>query len=542
MRREDNADLDKLSDDKLSDEDFLREVQFLANCQQSCARSLSQRLYEACLIGANVITLFYCGDSITRRILPDIDWVNAVRMTVLAVLASGTVVANGFSKVPALADRAQGLKLNTKQRQLYHAIERGILQAQVWLHDNPDTPYALNIELNSADFAIFNDNQLTRAQHLLKATYDMPFTINAAVDAEAANTSNTTALTIAINQAATQHDDITLAHTTKHPCQQWRSNPGQALLQIGNSGVILSGFWLSNLLTVNQSAHEVLKAWTPLGADTHKAALATVLLLGVLIGMAKANTSHKIAGNMHQREVIRQQARCQLKLKPRINCRALLLSMPLHLIELVYCFNISLFFGAGGIDTLWEQLDWLSNQTLTGTSNLTDHKAPQGLRTACIAWFLLSNVGTLLTTVVMETYRKFDECGSQTVRKRNNDDSSKRFGCLYALAVAGIILDGINFAAVSANTADEAWTPLMPAGSAIPLTLAAIIALVQSVTTVFWSLSTFTPNFSGSMHTLTRCCGPRGSTSTSRATTGLNAALIDPKENDSQHPPSQSPI
>ncbi len=536
MRREEGLD-------QLSDEDFLREVQFLANCQQSCARSLSQRLHEICLIGANVITLFYCGDSITRRVLPDIDWVNALRMTILAVLAAGTVVANGFSKVPALADRAQGLKLNTKQRQLYHAIERGILQAQVWLHDNPNTPYALNVELNSTDFATFDDDQLTRSQYLLKATYDMPFTINAAtaVDAETANTSNTTALTIAINQAATQRDGITLAHTTKHPCQQWRSNPGQALLQVGNSGVILSGFWLSNLLTVNQSAHEVLKAWTPLGADTHKAALATVLLLGVLIGMAKANTSHKIIGNMHQREVIRQQARCQLKLKPRINCRALWLSMPLHLIELVYCFNISIFFGAGGIDTLWEQLDWLSNQTLTGSSNLTDHTAPQGLRTACMAWFLLSNVGTLFTTVIMETYRKFDECGSQTVRKRNNDDSSKRFSCLYALAVAGIILDGINFAAVSANTADEAWSPLMTAGSTTPLTLAAIIALVQTVTTIFWSLSTFTPNFSGSMHTLTRCCGPRRSTSTSRATASLKTALIDSKENDGEHPPSQSP-
>lgn len=493
---------------ELSNEDFLREKQRLANCPKHPCLSINYRLHEICMVAANVVTLFYCSDSISRRLLPDIAWVNGLRVSFLLLLSAGTIVGNLFSKIPVLVEREKGLGLNKAQLKIYGAIERGVLQAQVFQRRQQISQLTLTAILLDDDYQKFSDLKREELCKLLMATYEIEVDVRLRSDGvDSLYFSNKVVLNV--NDWGTVAGATNLYQSTQSICKRLKYQPGIVAVDAFNFAVVRVGCWLSIALSVNQSMHEVLKAWTPWGKDTHKLALVTVLIFGVFVAAVKANTNNKITCDNHNREVLRQLTACQLKLKPKINCVAFWLSSVLAAFSLLFNFNVSLFFGAGGVNTVWEEIDWLLNSNITGMGNTTAVRAPQALQNVTVGYLLVANLYTVLTTNYVESYRKIAEMCSKQKYVRQQDDTAKRYCCIYAVAVSAIILDSINYALVAANTADETWQSLTPLFPALPLTMAAIIFVVQTVVSVFWSLSTFGPTFSGTMHMFTYSCQQR---------------------------------
>ncbi len=485
----------------LDGEAFIREARHRASCVQPTGRMFYSVFTAIVMVIGNVAMPFYCADEFTSRHWFEGDTANDLRLALLITLGCGSLLGNLFSKVPVLSNPVLGLGLNKQQQRLYYAMEHGV-QKSTKLYPSK----SINIRLLDADMACLAESHQTLIVKLLSATYGVSISLEATC-LEDENTARYLDSGRTDNQPV--RDDVTVIcinhridggqtafyQTALAPCDKLAKHPGKTLVNFATWLGLRGGLGLSTALALNQSVHNIAQNWLGFSVESSKPVMWLMLAVGLGLGASKADSSFRVICHTTDKEARLLAARVEKKQCPTMHWGAAAAAITPQTVSMFFNVSMAIFFGAGGVKALGEQIGWAVNGTA--------FEAPDELNEASIAWFLICNVATTLACTVAATYRKMEALITRQSDGRQADDSMTRHRGVWALALMGIIVDSLNLGLVAANSVEEAWSDLF--GEDAALALAAICGVGMATVGFFWSKTTLQPSFSATVYSLSKC-------------------------------------
>ena len=503
-------------------EDLLKEAQNRAAYSQNAFWFSHYRAKEYLMIVANMAQNFYCADEFTKNHGPNADWYIGARKAALFTLMVGTLVSNFFSKILLLHDVVNGLGFSREQKRIYRAIERGVQKSQLLL--NPGE--MLHVTLTPEDLQTLGRDGFILTYRLLEAIYGIKLVMMSTQPGVGADFDP---LLVRGEDALWQHMHDPMADLPE-PLIELRLNHDSEEAEVGAEHVVhessLSGWqtfchnplagayyatkWLlfrlgpglTYVFSINHSLHNLAQSWGDVKNSSSASVLWTLLVCGLVTGGYRALANNSITSHKIYRELNLLDGRRQFGLRPKISGKALAVSLIPIAVTMFFNVSLSIFFGGGGLASLYEQTGWL----LRGEA----YEMPKWLGTAVIAWFMIGNVAGDVATTEVETYRKVDNYFQGKTAGRVDDRSTHEHPYMWKFVLFNCVLDSINYALVGANSTDSAWKGDDLMGETGAYVCAMVIFSMVTITATMWSLSTALPLFSSTMQTLANCRRRKG--------------------------------
>ncbi|MDF1654819.1 MAG: hypothetical protein P1U34_06860 [Coxiellaceae bacterium] len=519
----------------LAGEDLIKEAQYRAAFHQNRFWYAHYRIKEVLMVVANMAMNFYCADAFTERHTKHNAWLNDFRMAGLLVLMTGTAVGNFFAKVPVLVATVNGLGFNAEQKRIYRALERGVEKSRLLLKPGE----ALYCSMVPEDMKALGKNGIEITRNLLRALYDIELELRSTRLADSKDATFNAELLAAPIQMRPPLIELRLNHNesvygaSQHVLHEsslsaWqtvRQHPGDALYYGTKWFTLRLGASVAVVLSINHSFHNILQSWCGLKNSSHAGYLWVALLVGLVVGDYRALAANSLVNHKLYKEINLLDGRQQLQVMPTMNWRAVAMAALPITINMFFNASMTIFFGNDGLKSLFEQAGWLWRREA--------YSMPQSLGYLAVAWFMIGNITTAMSSTQLETYRKLEHICNDKHDKRVNDNSTDVYKCTWAIAMTGMVLDSINYGLVGANSTDSAWKSDKLMGPQTAYVFALVIGVAVTITSTFWSRMTGLASFSSVMKTITGRRNQTGAASevlddTSSGTQGLlaNAASV----------------
>lgn len=484
---------------ELSDADLIKAVQHGAAYRQPPHWWLHYRAKEYLMIFANIALNFYSADAFTKNHLPDNAVLNDMRLAVLIVLGAGTFIGNFFSKIPMLTAPINGMGFTAQQKRVFRAIEVGVQKCQLVLHHRNQERFQIVTSLVADDWRALGENGCALTQRLLQKLYGIEFVLTRVgdqlSDVEQARGSESI-IEIAVDHQGYLPSNVCFKQSALNPWQTLRQHPGWSVYYALKWLVIRGGSALSIIFSINHSIHNVAQSWFGFSDDSGRATAWALIATGLALGWYRALSNNSLIVHKFYQEVSLLDARRQLAMKPKLHWKPLLLSAVPLLISFFFNTSMGLFFGKDGFLSLCEQFGWATQGKV--------FEAPSGLGNFFSAWFLVTGLLTAWSSTMTETYRKIEAKTVGNGETAIGHASANPTGCLWAMAMFGIVADSMNYGLVGSNSSEQAYKKMI--GALAALVLAGFVGVGVTVVSTFWSYSTLKPKFSGTVEGMRRMC------------------------------------
>ncbi|MDF1795040.1 MAG: hypothetical protein P1U63_00745 [Coxiellaceae bacterium] len=489
----------------LKGEDLIKEAQYRAAFGQKTLWYAHYRIKEVLMVVANMAMNFYCADAFTERHTAHIKWLNDFRVGGLFVLMAGTAVGNFFAKVPVLVATVNGLGFNAEQKRIFRALERGVQKSQLVLQPGDELPCSMTPN----DLVALGKEGLEITRNLLQALYNINIQVRSTrpeylVDSDVivrqlSDPIRMKPLPIELclnhSQPVFGLGEHVIAESSLSDSQTLKQAPLAAAYYGLKWMALRMGASLAVILSINHSFHNILQSWCGLKHSSHAVFLWAALTVGLGVGGYRALAANSLVNHKLYKEINLLDGRRQLGVKPKMNWRACGLAAAPIIINMFFNTSMTIFFGNDGLKSLFEQAGWLWRREA--------YEMPQSLGYLAVAWFMIGNITTAMSSTQLETYRKLEHMCDGKQDKRVNDDSTEIYKCTWYLAMTGMVLDSINYGLIGSNSTDSAWRSDKLMGPDTAYAFALVIGVAVTVTSTFWSRMTGLASFSSVMKMVT---------------------------------------